>query len=1020
MNAHASINRMFRVIWNEAMGSWIPVSEIARSRGKRSGRSAAVLAPLAAALLLASPAHAARPGLGTEPTPTATVKIPVPRLASPRVATAAPAPVATLPTARVTTTEPAPGQLPTGGNVVAGAASIAAGSAPGVAVLDVDQSTQRAVIDWSTFNLGSAAQVIFNQPGSSSATLNRVLDTNASQIFGKITATGQVFLLNPNGVYFGKSASVDVGGLAVTSENIGDADFMAGKSTFTRNGATGSVVNDGQLQAGIGGYIALLAPEVRNNGVVVARMGTVAMASGESITLNFDGSHLAGITVKPSSIAALVENKGAVLAPGGLIILSAQALDHLLGGVVKNSGTLEATGLVNKGGRIVLEASDSIDNSGAVAANAGADDSPAGSVALTAPSIQNSGTISAAAVAASTAGKILQPVSGGSILLEASSVVQSAAGTLNASGANGGNITITAVQDISVAGTVSAAATGGHAEITATGGVINQEMAFTTSVGGKGGGIALTAGHQVTLQSALLDVSGSAAGGKIVVQAGGQSPSAPPLDPPTVAILGATELRGSSRRGRGGSIVLTGDQVGLFDTSSLDVSGATGGGEAFVGGGFHGKDPSIADAEQTVVAGGVSIDASATQSGNGGQVAIWSDSQTRFAGVISARGGAVSGAGGFVEVSGKANLEFTGSVDAGAAHGAAGMLLLDPQNIIIDSSGAAPIVPNPLTFATNSGTDSTIAPSTITALTNAGTSVTLQANNDLTINSSIVTAATGTAGALVFQAGRSIAVNASVISDNANISFTANDSGANTSFRAAGTASFANNSVIDAGSGTVSITIGTQGVSGSIQSGHIAAANLTIAQNGPTGGAVNGAIDLGETDLTNNLTITAASATNVTNTLGTTGNAGNVVVRGTASINVGTGNVTINGPHTDFSTIGLTAGNVTLNDTSAVLFATTNISGSLSETTLGPMSSTGPVQVAGTTTLTANNGGFGIGDPFINLTNAGIISAAPSRSASPASVRPGPAATPPCAIRAPSTSQARTPPRLLLCRPAAR
>ena len=285
--------------------------------------------------------------------------------------------------------------------MVAGSATIAPGRTPGMSVLNIDQSTQRAVIDWKTFDLGSAAQVNFNQVNSSSATLNRVLDSNASQIFGKITATGQVFLLNANGVYFGKSASVDVGSLAATTDGIGNADFMAGNSTFTRNGATGSIVNDGQLQAGIGGYVALLAPNVRNNGVIIAHLGTVAMASGESVTLNFDGNHLAGITVKPSTIAALVENKGAVLAPGGLIILSAQAVDHLLGGVVNNSGTLEATGLSTKGGRIVLDASDRIDNSGTISADSGSDGTAAGSVTLAAPTIDNSGTISAAAIARS-------------------------------------------------------------------------------------------------------------------------------------------------------------------------------------------------------------------------------------------------------------------------------------------------------------------------------------------------------------------------------------------------------------------------------------------------------------------------------------------------------------------------------------------------------------------------------------------------------------------------------------------
>ena len=131
---------------------------------------------------------------------------------------------------------------------------------------------------------------------------------------------------------------------------------MAGKLNFTRAGATGSVINEGTLRAALGGYIALLAPEVRNEGVIVARMGTVALAAGEAITLNFSGATLAGITVEPSTLRAIVDNQGAVLAPGGYIVLSARALDRLQGGVVKNSGRLEATGLAMKGGRIVLEA----------------------------------------------------------------------------------------------------------------------------------------------------------------------------------------------------------------------------------------------------------------------------------------------------------------------------------------------------------------------------------------------------------------------------------------------------------------------------------------------------------------------------------------------------------------------------------------------------------------------------------------------------------------------------------------
>ncbi|MFA6015297.1 MAG: MBG domain-containing protein, partial [Gallionellaceae bacterium] len=247
---------------------------------------------------------------------------------------------------------PAPDQLPTGGQLLAGQATVTQAAAR----MDIRQTTPRAVVEWQTFNVGSQAQVNINQPSAQSVLLNRVLDTQASQIFGRITANGQVFLTNPNGVYFSPSASVDVGGLVATTHHISNADFMAGKNQFHRNGATGSIVNEGNLTAALGGYIALLAPEVRNQGVIIAQLGTVAMAAGDAYELQFDGNNtLANLRVTPATIKALVENKNAIHAPGGLIILSAQAANQLQGSVVNNSGMLEAGGIVQRGGRIFLD-----------------------------------------------------------------------------------------------------------------------------------------------------------------------------------------------------------------------------------------------------------------------------------------------------------------------------------------------------------------------------------------------------------------------------------------------------------------------------------------------------------------------------------------------------------------------------------------------------------------------------------------------------------------------------------------
>ncbi len=261
-------------------------------------------------------------------------------------------------------------QLPTGGQVNAGQASISQSGS----TMTVNQTSQRAVVDWNSFNVGKDAQVNFQQPNAQSSTLNRVNEAQPSHIFGRITATGQVVLVNPQGVYFGKTSSVDVGGLVATTHTAVADEYMKGQLKFNRQGATGAVVNEGELRAALGGYIALLAPEVRNQGVIVANLGTVALAAGEAYELKFDGQGaLSHVRVTPAAINTLVENKHAIQAPGGLVILSAQAASRLQSAVVSNSGRIEATGLVSRAGRIILEATSKVFNLGDIRADAGAD-----------------------------------------------------------------------------------------------------------------------------------------------------------------------------------------------------------------------------------------------------------------------------------------------------------------------------------------------------------------------------------------------------------------------------------------------------------------------------------------------------------------------------------------------------------------------------------------------------------------------------------------------------------------------
>ena len=403
------MNKIHRVLWNESLNSFVAVIEIAKSGGSRAGGS---VSSAASAVALALAGLAAGTG---------------------GLAQAAPPP-----------NLPAATQLPTGGQLSAGQASVQQAGA----VMSISQSSQNAAINWQSFNVGAQAKVNISQPNASSALLNRVLDANPSQIFGQINANGQVFLSNPSGVYFAPGASVDVGSFTATTHSISDADFMAGKLVFKRNGAAASVENDGSLNAALGGYIALLAPSVINNGIVIAQMGSAVLAAGESFSLQFNASKgLANVVVTPATMAALVQNGNAVQAPGGLIILSAQAADSLQGGVVNNAGALQATGLRSSGGVIRLEASQALLQSGSITA---------ATISATTKSLIDSGRWDASSAAGDSA-------QGGSITVQASgSIEQSMAGVMTVDGSNGasgGSIQLIATDTAYLSGSLSANAT---------------------------------------------------------------------------------------------------------------------------------------------------------------------------------------------------------------------------------------------------------------------------------------------------------------------------------------------------------------------------------------------------------------------------------------------------------------------------------------------------------------------------------------------------------------------------------
>lgn len=238
---------------------------------------------------------------------------------------------------------------PTGGQVTTGSATINQSGS----VTTINQSTNKASINWNSFSIAPSETVNFVQPSAQSVTLNRVVGTTQSLIQGAMNANGQVFLINPNGVLFANGSQINVGGLVASTLNITDANFQAGNYVFEGN-SQNSIINMGTITTAQGGYVAMMGKHVANEGTIVATMGNIQMASGEKISLNLNGNSLMKLTIDQGTLNALVENKGLIKADGGQVYLTTQALNTILDGMVNNTGVIEAQTLNDVTGHIEL------------------------------------------------------------------------------------------------------------------------------------------------------------------------------------------------------------------------------------------------------------------------------------------------------------------------------------------------------------------------------------------------------------------------------------------------------------------------------------------------------------------------------------------------------------------------------------------------------------------------------------------------------------------------------------------
>jgi len=246
---------------------------------------------------------------------------------------------------------------PSGEYIAGGQATI---KRPDAHTTVVQQSTARVAIEWDQFSLGAAERIIFKQPNQSSLALNRVVGVHPSRILGRLVANGQVILSNPNGIFFGQNARLDVAGLIGTTLHISNTDFMQGNMAFSRvlGLAPASVVNAGELVAKNGGYIILAGDHVDNQGIIQANLGRVVLAASQRMTLDLVGDHLIQFEIDKSAVEQVsgAVNTGTLLAEGGSVLMTAALANDLLTTAVRNDGVIRAQSIVEHNGEIILSA----------------------------------------------------------------------------------------------------------------------------------------------------------------------------------------------------------------------------------------------------------------------------------------------------------------------------------------------------------------------------------------------------------------------------------------------------------------------------------------------------------------------------------------------------------------------------------------------------------------------------------------------------------------------------------------
>ncbi len=864
---------------------------------------------------------------------------------------------------------------PQGGNVVGGRGSIHTHGN----TTAIHQQSQNMAIDWRSYNVQQNERIQYIQPNSRSISLNRILGNNASTIRGEIDANGQVILVNPNGIFFSPTATINVGGILASGLDIKPSDFMNGNYIFNEvSGTDGFVLNSGIINAATGGNVSLLGKQVRNDGVIVANLGAVNLAAGNAAVVTFDNVGLLGVKITKEilqnelGVDPAVLNNGNINVEGGRILLTASMSQDIFSRAVNTGDIEQATSVVvNADGTFTLGGGADVVNAGKLDVSTNVENQDAGTIIVIGENVTSSGVIKA-----------------------------------DSDNGNGGNIELHATDTTMLTG---GSVTSAQANVSGVGGVIKilgnkvglGDQTKVNASGANGGGEILIGGDITGNNKAVrnaefiylgentnvnVDALDNGSGGKLITFASD-----------TARIYGNLTARGGINSGNGGFIETSGLR-GFDITGAPDISAVNGrGGEWLI-------DPyniTIESKNQgnNNVSPTSNINKNETFSAINTPAKLDVDLIYKALDNDNSRVTITTGSGS-ANTPEAGNITFVTEFDYSKG-GKGSTLVLNAANDIdtnkqqiISSKEALNIEFNANMGAEKTGTGSVIILDSFID-TNGGNFKATGVDFTLTETNIGNNLNTGNGKVNINMTG-AITINGAITTNNGSVDITGNTFSSNTSgiiTATDGSGNDANGDVTITTNGTAS-TVASISIGGSIatQDGDVtlaanqdlntvagtvaltAAANITSANgqfaasgasyNAAAGSSldmgsgdialsgITGTINLGNTKTTGNLTASGVGAVtqNVTDTID---------IGGSTGINAGTAGVTLNGAGNDFDRVNIIASNLTIQDKNALRLDAISISaqGSLDITTGGNLSQVGGTNISSSGKTVINSGG---------------------------------------------------------------